>query len=161
MKYSENQALARVAAYCSKAERSEFDVKRKLQNWELTDDAIQNIVKRLKNEQFLNEERFCKAFVRDKIRFNKWGKSKIIYELKKKQISSQTIQRCFDDIDDQFIDDQLQSILITKVKSVKANNDYEKRNKLIRFALGRGYRLDQILKTISKILTTNDDDFIS
>lgn len=161
MKYSENQALARVAAYCSKAERSEFDVKRKLQNWELTDDAIQNIVKRLKDEQFLNEERFCKAFVRDKIRFNKWGKSKIIYELKKKQISSQTIQRCFDDIDDQFIDDQLQSILITKVKSVKANNDYEKRNKLIRFALGRGYRLDQILKTISKILTTNDDDFIS
>lgn len=161
MKYSEKQALAKIAAYCSKAERSEFDVRRKLQNWEMSNDEILNIIKHLKDEQFLNEERFCEAFIKDKIRFNKWGKSKIVYELKKKQISAQSIDRCFENIDTDMLEDQLQSVLLTKLKSVKANNNYEKRNKLIRFALGRGYQLDQIIKTLSTILTTEEDEFAS
>ncbi len=161
MKYSEKQALAKIAAYCSKAERSEFDVRRKLQNWEMSNDEVLNIIKHLKDEKFLDEDRFCEAYIKDKIRFNKWGKSKIVYELKKKQISERSITRSFENIDTDMLEDQLLSVLLTKLKSVKANNDYERRNKLIRFALGRGYQLDQIIKTLSTILKIEKDEFVS
>lgn len=161
MKYSEKQALAKIAAYCSKAERSEFDVRRKLQNWEMSNDEVLNIIKHLKDEKFLDEDRFCEAFIKDKIRFNKWGKSKIVYELKKKQVSERSITRSFENIDTDMLEDQLLSVLLTKLKSVKANNDYERRNKLIRFALGRGYQLDQIIKTLSTILKIEKDEFVS
>lgn len=162
MKYSESQALAKVAAYCSKAERSEFDVKRKLQTWELENSIIQSIIKRLKQEKFLDEQRFCRAFIKDKLIFNKWGRTKIIYELKKKQVPSNIIDISFSEFDTDQFDEQLTSLLRNKEKSIKAQNAYEKRNKLIRFALGRGFSFEQIQKVLETMLTetnANEDYF--
>lgn len=159
MKYSESQALAKVAAYCSKAERSEFDIRRKLQGWGLEEDTISNIVKRLKLEKFLNDERFCRAFIKDKLKFNKWGKTKIIFELRRKQISRDIIETCFSEFDFSEFDEQLASILKSKIKSIKAKDDYEKRTKLIRFALGRGFSLEQTKKILDTILESNNEDY--
>lgn len=152
MKYSESQALSKVASYCSKAERSELDVKLKLQRWELDNTIIQNIILHLKKENFLNEERFCRAFIKDKLRFNRWGRTKIIFELKKKQIPHYIIDSCFSEFDSDQFEEQLFSILRNKAKSVKANNEYEKRNKLIRFALGRGFSIEQTQRVLETIL---------
>ena len=160
MKISEDKALYKIAAYCSKAERAEFDVKRKLQNWEVENDAINRIVSRLKKENFLNEERFCKAFIKDKIQFNRWGKVKIIFELKKKYISETVIQNCFDDLENDVFDEPLMRVLSTKIKSVKAKDEYEKRMKLIRFALGRGYSFEQIQRCLSKLIDTDGEEDI-
>lgn len=157
MKLSENQALPKIAAYCSKAERSEYDVKRKLQNWELESESIKNIISRLKKENFLNEERFCRAFIKDKIQFNKWGKTKIVFELKKKYISESIINNSFDEFNNDEFETPLMKILSTKIKSVKANSDYEKRTKLIRFALGRGYSFEQIQKCLSKLMDSDSE----
>ena len=159
MKYSESQALAKVAAYCSKAERSVFDVKRKLQNWELDNSVIQNIIKRLQQEKFIDEERFCKAFIKDKLKFNKWGKTKIIFELKKKLISNDIIDLSFSEFDLNEFDEQLANLLKNKEKSVKAKNKYEKQTKLIRFALGRGFSFEQTQKILGTILNETDEDY--
>lgn len=159
MKYSETQALPKIAAYCSKAERAESDVLKKLQGWELDQESIQRIVARLKKENFLNEDRYCRSFIKDKIQFNKWGKVKIIFELKKKRISESTINSCFEEVEGADFEAPLMKILINKAKSVKASDDHERWNKLVRFGMGRGYSFDQIKKCLSKILDTDGEDY--
>lgn len=159
MKLSEQQALHKVAAYCSKAERCESDVRRKLDKWELTPDETNSIITRLIKENYLNEERFTKAFIKDKMVFNKWGKIKISYELRKKSIPDVIIQACFDDIESTDFESPLLKILSNKIKSVKADSEYEKRIKLIRFALGRGYSYQEVQKCLSKLINSDDDDF--
>lgn len=158
MKLSEPIALNRIAAYCSKAERCEWDVRRKLKAWELEGDKIARIVKRLKDECFLSDERFCRSFINDKMRFNKWGKTKIVFELRKRNISSSVYQPILDDFEDESFNEQLESILKIKLKTVKGKDDYDRRNKLIRFALGRGFSMDAVLKMVSKLLKTDCDD---
>ena len=124
----------------------------------MEDDEVLRIVKRLKDERFLSDERFCRSFINDKMRFNKWGKTKIIFELRKRNISSTIYQAILDDFEDESFDEQLESILKTKLKTVKGKDDYDRRNKLIRFALGRGFSMDAVLKTVSKLLKTDCDD---
>lgn len=158
MKYNENQALAKAAAYCSKAERAEHDVRQKLMRWELEDLLVKNIIDRLKKEKFLDEERFCTSFIKDKMRFNKWGKTKIVFELKKKYVSANTIAFCFENIESNDFEDSLLQILLTKNKTVKAETDYDRRNKLIRFALGRGFSYEQINNCLRKILGKSEDE---
>lgn len=160
MKLSEQQALHKIAAYCSKAERCEFEVKRKLEGWELDPIAINSIIVRLRNENFLNDERFTKAFIKDKIEFNKWGKIKISYELRKKSIPEFLINTCFADLESNIFDSPLLKILTNKIKSVKANNNYEKRIKLTRFALGRGYSYEEVQKCLSKLLNSDSDEYL-
>lgn len=157
-KYSEKQALVKMAAYCSKAERAESDVYKKLNLWELESEIIERIINRLKKENYLNEERFCRCFIKDKLLFNKWGKTKIIFELKKKRVSEQTISTCFEEFESDDFEESLQKVLSSKARTIKAKDDYDKKTKLIRFALGRGYSYDQIQRCLSKILKTNTDD---
>ena len=159
MKYSETQALPKIAAYCSKAERAESEARKKLLGWELDEESIERIITRLKKENFLNEERYCRSFIKDKIQFNKWGKVKIVFELKKKRISQSTIDSCFQEIESTDFETPLIKILTTKARSVKAANDYERWAKLVRFGMGRGYSLDQIKKCLSKILDTDGEDY--
>lgn len=158
MKYSETQALPKIAAYCSKAERAEFDVRKKLLGWELETDSCERIITRLKKENFLNEERYCRSFIKDKIQFNKWGKIKIAFELKKKRVPEFIIDSCFEDIENSDFELPLLKILTNKAKSVKGSNDYERWTKLVRFGLGRGYSFDQIKKCLSKIVDTHGED---
>lgn len=163
MKLTEAQALHRIAGYCSKAERAEWDVRRKLETWEVESDAILKIVERLKREKYLDEARFCRSFVRDKARFNKWGRNKIVFELKKKRIEESKIQTALSEFleeGDNPFETHLMQILETKAKSVKAKDIYDKRNKLLRFALGRGFTMEQALKCVNKLLnTSSDEDF--
>ena len=158
MKLTESRALSRTAAYCSKAERCEYDVRKKLLLWESPEEEQIRIIAKLKKENFLNEERFTQSFIRDKVRFNKWGKAKIAFELTKKRIPRDIIQKYVADIDEQEVNDSLRKILETKIKSVKANNDYKKRVKLMRFALGRGFSSEQIAPILNNLIGNNDED---
>lgn len=152
MKLTEPQALNKAAAYCSKAERCEFDVRKKLIAWELSEESISRILKRLKDERFLSNERFCRSFINDKVQFNKWGRTKIVYELRKRNIAETDYLPHLEQLPDDEFEKQLIRILQTKIKSVKAKNDYEKKTKLIRFALGRGFPMDLAIKCVNKLM---------
>jgi regulatory protein len=156
---TEKQAVARIASYCSKAERCEQDVKKKLQAWELPDEAAARILAYLRSESFLNEERYARSFVQDKMRFNKWGKNKIVFELRKKYIPESVIHAAFDELtgNDEF-EQSLMNILQTKSKSVKAAGEYEKRAKLFRFAIGRGFQPEMINRCLGKLIKERFDD---
>ncbi|NDW17729.1 RecX family transcriptional regulator [Dysgonomonas sp. 216] len=155
---NENQAIAKIAAYCAKAERCRYDVCKKLTTWELSPEVAERIIKYLEKENFLNEERFCQSFIKDKLRFNKWGKNKIVFELRKKQISETLIHASFEelDIEDEF-EAPLMALLEKKVRTVKAANEYELRMKLARFAAGRGFGYELVQKCLHKLLKPTDD----
>lgn len=161
MKLSEPQALNRVAFYCSRAERSEFAVRKKLQAWELDNDAIKRIVDRLRKEKYLDDTRFARSFINDKLKFNKWGKTKITFELRRLQIAESVYNPILEDIAGDEFETQLMHILSVKVKSVKAKSEYDKKTKLIRFALGRGFTMELTIKCVNKLLGGDYEEYIS
>lgn len=158
MKLSEEKALFRAAAYCSKAERCEFDVRRKLVGWELTDEEQDRILKRLKEEKYIDNSRYARSFINDKIKYNKWGVNKIVFELKKKRVEEKYYSQILNDLSKEEFERQLISILKTKNRSVKAKDIYDRKNKLIRFALGRGFSMDLVVKCVEGLISGEYDE---
>lgn len=145
---TETDALNRVAAYCASAEHCRAEVVEKLQRWGIPYAAIDRIVDRLVAEKYIDEERFCRAFVRDKYRFAKWGKVKIGEALQLKKIPRFTYWPFLNEIDEEEYLSILQGLLAAKRKSVRAENEYELNNKLVRFALSRGFEMKDIRRCI-------------
>lgn len=141
---TESDALSRVAAYCSTAEHCRAEVTEKLQRWGIAYDAIDRILNRLEQEKYIDEERFCRAFINDKYRFAKWGKVKIGQALQLKKIPQTTYMRFLNEIEGEEYLSILRGLLATKRKSVHAENEYELNGKLIRFALSRGFEMKDI-----------------
>jgi regulatory protein len=142
--FTEQEALHRCAVFCSTAERCIQDVDKKLERWEIPFSIRKNILIKLQQEGFLDESRYCRSFVNDKFKFSKWGKNKIYYALKQKQISEENILEAIQQIDAKENMDMLMQLIRQKRKSVKGKDDYEIRMKLMRFALGRGFGVDEI-----------------
>ncbi len=153
---TESQALHKLAAYCSKAERSEWDIRKKLSSWEVGVESSSTIISRLKQEKFLDEMRYSQAFVRDKSRFGKWGVVKIEFELRKKRIPETIIREAISALNEEDTDSILAELLAKKNNYVKAQSNHERRVKLIRFAAGKGYRIDEIIRCMDKIVKGED-----
>lgn len=120
-------------------------------------DAIDRILKRLEDEKYIDEERFCRAFVNDKYRFAKWGKVKIAQALQMKKVSYNVCRRFLNEIDEEEYLSVLDGLLAAKRKSVHAENEYELNGKLMRFALSRGFEMKDIRHCIQ--LSDENDDF--
>lgn len=148
---SESKALSRVANQCARREYCVFDIETKLQRYNLDEEAIENIIAYLIKEKYIDELRFTLSFIKDKVRFNKWGKTKIEFALRQKKIPKNIMEEAFLDFTDEELNDSLQDLLQAKWKTIKADSDYEKRNKLIRFGLSRGFDMNNILKCMENI----------
>ena len=148
---SESEALHKSAAYCSLADRCIDDVRKKLTRWEIGLPIQNRIIQQLIQEHFLDEERFCRSFVNDKTKFNKWGINKIKFELRKRNIPDNLIQSTLNTINPEENRERLLQLLTVKKQSVKGKNDFEIRQKLMRFAAGRGFTVDDILQVIEKV----------
>ena len=146
---TEQEAYLQLAALCAQAEHCQQEMRDKMRRWEL-DDATQNrIIARLVKERYVDDERYARAFVKDKIRYNKWGRRKVQQALWLKHIDSDIQQRVLDEIDEKEYLDVLRPLLKQKRKSVKAESDYELNQKLVRFALGRGFSFDIIRQCLN------------
>ncbi len=145
------QMLFKASAYCATAEHCEADVRTKLQTWACAPEHIDKIIDYLKNENFLNEQRYCNAFVRDKFRFNQWGKTKIAMMLRTKNIAEETIAEALEQIDDETYQQTVTTLLQTKLKGLKYRDEYDRKAKLIRFAQGRGFEYGIIAAAIEQL----------
>ncbi len=148
---SETKALSRMANLCARREYCVFDIETKLQRYNLEPGVAKNIVAKLKNEKYIDELRFTRSFIRDKIRFNKWGKVKILYALRQKRVPENIVSEAFLDFTDEDLNDSLQELLQAKWKTIKGNSEYEKQNKLIRFGMSRGFDMSNIMQCIKKL----------
>ena len=149
--YTLEELLHKAASYCSISEHCVSEVEDKLTAWGVSITDKQKIIDRLISEDFINEKRFCIYFVKDKFRFNKWGKIKISYAMKQKGLSNEQINNALSTIDDGEYEELLASILKTKLVGLKYEYEYEKQGKLFRFAQSRGFEsnvIDRILRTI-------------
>ena len=155
---TEQEAYLQLAALCAQAEHCQQEIRDKMSRWEL-DETIQNrIVARLIKERYIDDERYARAFVKDKIRYNKWGRRKVQQALWLKHIDSDIQQRVLDEIDEKEYLDVLRPLLKQKRKSIKAANDYEQNQKLVHFALGRGFGFDIIRQCLNVDEIDIDED---
>ena len=146
---TEQEAYLQLAALCAQAEHCQQEMRDKMRRWEL-DETVQNrIVARLVKERYIDDERYARAFVKDKIRYNKWGRRKVQQALWQKHIDTDIQQRVLDEIDEKEYLDILRPLLKQKRKSIKAESDYELNQKLVRFALGRGFGFDIIRQCLN------------
>ena len=152
---TEQEAYLRLAALCAQAEHCEQEMRDKMRRWGLDEAAQDKVVERLTKERYIDEERYARAFVKDKIRYNKWGRRKVQQALWMKHISDDIQQQVLDEIDEKEYLDVLRPLLKQKRKSIKAESDYELNQKLVRFALSRGFGFD----IIRQCLDVNEDDF--
>lgn len=148
---SESKALSRMASQCARREYSAFDIETKLQRYNLDRETIERIIAQLKKEKFIDELRFTRSFIRDKIRFNKWGKKKIEFGLRQKRVPEEIVNEAFLDFTDEDLNESLQHLLQAKWKTIKGDTDYDRRNKLIRFGLSRGFDMNNIMKCLENI----------
>lgn len=154
---SENEAYLTLAALCAQAEHCQYEMVEKMRRWEFSEEAQARVMQRLVAEQYVDDERFARAFVKDKIRYNKWGRRKVEQALWAKHIDEDIRQRVLDEVDDEEYISVLRPLLKQKCKSTKANSDYELNGKLIRFAMGRGFTMDIIKQCID---VEDEDEFV-
>ena len=145
---TEQEAYLALAALCAQAEHCQWEMLEKMRRWELADEAQTRVMARLVKERYVDDERFTRAFVKDKVRYNKWGRRKIEQALWQKHINEDIRQRVLDEVSDDEYLTVLRPLLKQKRKSTKAQNDYELNRKLMRFALGRGFTFDIIRQCI-------------
>lgn len=153
MNQTEKEILARAMALCSKTEKTISDLRQSMSRWGLNDPIKQDkILAYLVDNNFIDETRYARAYVRDKYRFNRWGKIKIRTMLRSKGISDNIINEALDNIPDKEYREKLKEDLLNKRRAIKASNHYDLRAKLMRFAQSRGYETDLIYKAIDEIL---------
>lgn len=147
--YTEKELMQKAEAYCAAAERCPSDVEGKLKGWGAVAEVGARIMAHLLEERYLDTVRFCRFFVRDKYRFNHWGRMKIIQALRMKHLSEKEIETGLEEIDPEEYDGILKNLLEKKAKEVKAASGYERNAKLLRFAAGRGFTMDEIMKHLT------------
>lgn len=153
---TEEEARLKAEAYCAMSEHCSDDVCRKLEQWGAPLAAYDSILRYLKKEKFVDDQRYAIAFVRDKYRFNQWGRIKIAQSLRLKRIDTESINLALEEIDEEEYQETLLSLLRKKLPAIKARNDYERNGKLIRFAAGHGYSMDEILQSLKRIGCEDD-----
>ncbi len=145
---TEQQAYQKLSALCARAEHCTYEMDEKMRRWQLPEDERRRVIDRLTEERFIDEERYCRFFVRDKIRQNKWGRRKVEQALYMKRIPEDRVARVLDEVDRETYIEILRPLLQAKRKTVKANSDYELECKLIRFALSRGFSVDEARESL-------------
>lgn len=146
--YTEAELKYKAESYCSKSEHCPEEVREKLRQWGATAEVAERILAALEKDRFVDTVRFCRAFVRDKYRFNQWGRMKIVQALRMKRLSSEDIEEGLEEIDDEEYAGILKNLLVQKSRSLKGGTEYERNAKLIRFAVGRGFAMDEVLRYV-------------
>jgi regulatory protein len=146
------EAYSKMAQLCSRSEQCSADIRKKMIAWEIMDELVDEIIIKLKEEKFIDDERFVKAYVSDKFRLNKWGKIKMRYYLKAKGLNDELIEIGLNEIKDEQYKKVLISILKEKAKKIKSDNKFEKMGQIIRFAQSRGFEPEVIHRYLSEVV---------
>jgi regulatory protein len=153
---NEKEMLGRLAAYCSAAERCIQDVRQKIQAAGLTDEAAGRIIAALEKENFIDEARYARSFVNDRLRFNRWGRIKIAAELRRKGIPPALCREALEAIDEDAYRSGLLDLLQKKQQTLNRKDERETFALLYRFAAGRGFEHRAIACCLQQLPKGND-----
>jgi len=148
--YSLEEAQKKIEYYCAYQERCHFEVAAKLKSFGLLQVSIDHLILKLMESNFLNEERYARAFVSGKFRIKKWGRIKITNKLKAKNISKNCIEIGLSEINEHEYMDLLNSIVESKWLEKKNNrNEYQFKSQLARYLFSKGFENDLIWTAIN------------
>lgn len=158
------EAYARLASYCAQAERSPSDLRRRMQRLALEEGLQAELLTRLEREGFVSGERFTRAFVHDKHRFNGWGPRRLKHELRRHGIAPSVIAAALEELEEETSAEDEESrvleLLRTKQRSLPAGLERRKAyDRLMRFGLYRGYDYDEVREAITQLLDTDEPDW--
>ena len=142
------QVLDKMAKYCAYQERCVKDVTDKLRSFDIPQEAKNEILAYLLDNRFVDDERFAKAFVKGKINQSGWGLNKIRFHLIQKGIDKDIIDEALAGTDEETYRQRLIEILKIKAKTVKAENDFDKKRKLAAYAMQKGFEADLVWEVL-------------
>lgn len=147
----QQSAYLKATTICSRGETCSFDIEEKLKKWGINEDDSIGVINQLIKEKYLDNERFARAYVKDKFRFNHWGRTKIAYMLHSKNISKGIQEAAFEEIEEEAYSEKLVKLIKDKEKTIRFTDQYDKRNKLMRFAMGRGFESNKIFAAFKEL----------
>lgn len=143
--------LSKGSAYCSKSEKCISETVKYLSKFSNNTLLIDEVINILIKEKYIDEQRYANAFANDKFKFSGWGKVKISYVLKQKNISSENIANSLEFIDNDKYFESIKTLLQNKAKTIKNKDSEGLKVSLIRFGTGRGFGFDIVYKAIESI----------
>ena len=143
-----NIALAKAAKYCAYQERCHWDIEKKLKEWNVDLEIHDEIIAELIQQGYLNEERFTIAYTQGKVNIKRWGRNKIVYELKRRNIPEYSINKALGMIDEEKYLVNLQTLIALKIDSISGKSDFERKGKLVNYLVSKGYETEIIYNNI-------------
>ncbi|WP_081208545.1 regulatory protein RecX [Salegentibacter sediminis] len=150
--YTVKEATIKLMQFCAYRDRSHKEVEEKLREMNMIPAAQEQIIMQLMQEDFLNEERFARSFVRGKFRIKKWGRNKIKQELKFREISSPIVKLALTEIEEDAYLQSLEDLAIKKEKTLNESNPFKKKKKLADFLLLKGYEANLIYEKVNSLI---------
>lgn len=151
-RFTPTEALTKIQRYCAYQERSHKEVRNKLFEYGLFASQVDELLSRLITDGFLNEERFAKAFAGGKFRMKKWGRLKIKNELEFMGLTKNCIQRGLNEIEQADYKTTLKTLLKKKSVAVQETNLFKKRDKIARYAIGKGYEPELVWEYVRDLV---------
>jgi regulatory protein len=148
---SVDEAIARLEAMCARAEHCTFELREKLWQWSIPTAEAEKIIEQLKKTRYVDDARFARAFVNDKVRFARRGRLRIKQALEMKRIDTNIIDEALADIDEELYNLNLAYTIKQKAETLEDLSNYETRMKLLRFAVQRGYEPSLAAKAINAL----------
>ena len=148
---SKEEALSKLQKYCAYQDRCHQEVRTKLINLGIYGDDLEEIIAELISDNFLNEERYARSYARGKFRMRKWGKNRILKELKFRKISDYCIRKAMTEIEDEEYRHTLEEIILKKQQFIKEKDPFKAKNKIAKYAINRGYESHLVWEMVKKL----------
>lgn len=145
------KALLRLEELCARSEHCEYELRQKLYRWNVPVSDADIVINSLKHRRFIDDERFARAYVRDKVQFDRWGRRKISLALSSKRIDREIIDTVLSEIDPAEYEQNLKDLLMAKARNIDDCHSYQGRTKLFRFAAARGYEPELVALLIRQL----------
>ncbi|MDE6485217.1 MAG: RecX family transcriptional regulator [Duncaniella sp.] len=147
------QALSRLAALCARSEQCSSDIEKKLEKMHLQPGDARRIMERLKELKFVDDERFARAYAHDKLEYQLWGRMKISRGLWAKRIPRDLIDDALDNLDPDIYRNTAARVVASKMRQLGDEAfTREGRDKILRFAMGRGFEAGLVIKILSYLI---------
>ncbi|MBO4307400.1 MAG: RecX family transcriptional regulator [Bacteroidales bacterium] len=143
--------LAKAEQYCAQNEQCRHGVTEKLRAWGADKELTEKIVEILTEEGFIDEERYCRLYCDSKLRLNKWGRIKIAYQLRAKQIDNETIEDALHQIDESEYRNILEQLAKSKLKTIHDDDPRRKEAKLMTFLASHGFEKNEIYQVTKNL----------
>lgn len=144
----DNNVFVRLAALCARREYCQHDMLEKMRQWGVSEEEQAKVMQQLTKGRYVDDERFARAFVNDKVRYGKWGRRKIEQALWMKRIDEGIAGSVLDEVDDEEYLAVLRPQIQQKLRTTRAGSNYELRMKVTKWAISRGYTMDLIRQCI-------------